>query len=143
MSPLLYWSMLILICGFAFRRGRRYERIGAAICLGGSAATLFVHALSRVDYVGIAQGDMAIDFAVLAGFVAIALRSDRFWPLWIAGFQLTSSTAHLMKAIDQSLIPQAYAAAERFWSYPILLILAVGCWRQYRRTQIPSGEASV
>ena len=94
--------MLILICGFAFRRGRRYERIGAAICLGGSAATLFVHALSRVDYVGIAQETWRSISPFWQDFVAIALRSDRFWPLWIAGFQLTSSTAHLMKAIDQS-----------------------------------------
>jgi len=133
MNP-IYWSILLLICGFAFQCGRKYERIGAALCLGGSALTLISHFLVRVDYIGIAQWDMAIDFAVLAGFVAIALRSDRFWPLWIAGFQLTSSVAHLLKAVDETLIPFAYAAAERFWSYPILLILAAGSWRQYRRT---------
>jgi hypothetical protein len=139
MNFILYWSMLVVICGFALSRGRRYERVAAAICLGGSILTLLVHALVGVDYVTVANGDMAVDFAVLAGFVAIALQSDRFWPLWIAGFQLTSSIAHLMKAVDETLIPQAYAAAERFWSYPILLFLALGTWRQYRRMQ---GEAA-
>src|SRR4051794_21150657 len=100
MSPVLYWLLLVLICGFAFQRGRRYERIAAGICLGGSIVTLLAHLVIGVDYVGVARTDMLVDFAVLAGFVVIALRSDRFWPLWIAGFQLTSSTAHLLKAVD-------------------------------------------
>lgn len=28
--------------------------------------------------------------------------------------------------------PIAYAAAERFWSYPTLVIIALGAWRQHR-----------
>ena len=34
---------------------------------------------------------MLVDLAVLAGFVTVALRSKRFWPLWVAGLQLTTS----------------------------------------------------
>jgi hypothetical protein len=41
--------------------------------------------------------------------------------------------SHLLKAIQPSLLPIAYAAAERFWSYPTLIIIAVGAWRQHRR----------
>jgi hypothetical protein len=41
--------------------------------------------------------------------------------------------AHILKAIDTSLFPIAYAAAGRLWSYPILLILVVGTWRNRRR----------
>ena len=74
-----------------------------------------------------------IDLAVLASFVFVALRSNRFWPLWVAGLQLTSSMAHVMKAIDDRLVPLAYGAAIAFWSYPILVILAIGTWRQHRR----------
>jgi hypothetical protein len=43
--------------------------------------------------------------------------------------------AHFMKAIDSDLFPQAYAAAGRFWGYPILLILAVGAYRTNMRTK--------
>ena len=39
----------------------------------------------------------------------------------------------MLKAIDSSLLPIAYAAALRFWSYPILIILAVGVWRSRHR----------
>ena len=65
--------------------------------------------------------------------MAIALVSSRFWPLWAAGFQLTVSMSHLMKAVDLDLLPKAYAAAAVFWSYPILLVIVVGTWRTNRR----------
>jgi hypothetical protein len=65
--------------------------------------------------------------------VTVALRSKRFWPLWVAGLQLTTSIGHLLKGVDQDLLPRAYGAALQFWSYPILLILAVGTYRCHRR----------
>ena len=76
---------------------------------------------------------MAVDLATLAAFVTLALSSRRFWPLWIAGLQLTASAAHALKLFDANLVPLAYAAAERFWSYPILLIIAIGAFRAHRR----------
>ena len=71
-------------------------------------------------YVHVEGGALAVDLAVLVAFIVVALHSDRFWPLWVAGLQLTTSIAHFLKAIDPHLIPQAYGLAVRFWSYPIL-----------------------
>jgi hypothetical protein len=88
-----------------------------------------------VRYSGVEFGLVLIDLAVLATFVFVALRSSSFWPLWVAGLQLTSSMAHLMKAVDFQLLPEAYGAAAALWSYPILIILAVGTWRHHRRMQ--------
>ena len=51
-------------------------------------------------YAHVEGGALLVDLAVLAAFVAVALRSDRFWPLWVAGLQLTTSVAHFLKAID-------------------------------------------
>ena len=31
--------------------------------------------------------------------------------------------SHVFKAVELDLMPQAYAAAARFWVYPILLII--------------------
>jgi len=133
MNPLLYWSILILSCGYAMFRGRADERMVAGVCIAASFISVAVLSPMSVRYSTIEEGEMAVDLVVLAVFLLVALRSDRFWPLWITGLQLTTTLAHMLKAVDFKLLPFAYGAAERFWSYPILVIIAVGAWRQRRR----------
>jgi hypothetical protein len=122
-----------LTCGYALTRGRSDERIVAVVCVVASVVTAFALSSWHQRYSGVETGELLVDLATLAAFVFVALRSDRFWPLWVAGLQLTTSMSHMLKAVDLGLVPQAYAAAEKFWSYPILLILAVGTWRGHRR----------
>ncbi len=141
MSPILFWTLLILTCGYAFYRGGRYERIVAVVCIIGSIATVAVNSPLSQMYMRVEGGALVVDIAVLAAFVGVALQSDRFWPLWVAGLQLTTSVAHFLKAIDPNLIPLAYGLAVRFWSYPILLILFVGAWRSHQR-RTRSGESA-
>ncbi|HEX6661670.1 MAG TPA: hypothetical protein VF067_07365 [Sphingomicrobium sp.] len=133
MSPTLYWTLLAISCGYALVCGRKYERLAAIICVLASIVSVLLRAPLHERYLGVEAGDLLVDLAVLGAFVAIALQSDRFWPLWVAGLQLTTSFSHFLRAIDPNLIPQAYAAAERFWSYPILVILLIGAWRSHRR----------
>ena len=133
MNPLLYWTILALCCGYALLRGRADERIAAGVCIVASVVSVIVLSPMAVRYASVETGELAVDLLVLSTFVAVALRSDRFWPLWIAGLQLTTTLAHILKAMSLDLLPFAYGAAERFWSYPILIVIAVGTWRQHRR----------
>ncbi|HVL78580.1 MAG TPA: hypothetical protein VM346_04755 [Sphingomicrobium sp.] len=133
MSPILYWTLLIFTCGYAFYRGGRYERLVALVCLAGTVATISVDTPLAERYVDFEGSVLMVDLFVLSAFVTIALYSDRFWPLWVAGLQLTTSIAHFLKAVQPDLIPQAYGIALRFWSYPILIILIVGTWRAHQR----------
>jgi hypothetical protein len=142
MSPILFWSLLALTCGYAFFRGGRYERIVAVVCIVGTIATVAVDSPLNRMYVHVESGALLVDLAVLAAFVVVALYSERFWPLWVAGLQLTTSVAHFLKAIDPHLIPQAYGLAVRLWSYPILLILAGGAWRNHNRKRMSSRSAN-
>lgn len=128
----IFWAVLLVTCGYALWRGRSDERIAAGVCLLATIATRFAVSPLSQRYSSLETGLLLIDALVLAAFVAIALRSARFWPLWVAGLQLTTSMSHLMKAIDADLLPRAYGAAAALWSYPILLILAVGTWRGQR-----------
>lgn len=130
----VYWSALLLICAFAFWRGHSDERVVAATCLLATLVQLFVVTPTLRRYSGVELGVLAVDLTVLAVFVGIALHSQRFWPLWVAGLQLTTVFGHILKAIQLSLLPYAYAGALRFWSYPILLILAIGTWRTHQRS---------
>ena len=128
LNPIIYIVMLAAVAVYAFLRGRSEERYAAAICILATVATRVAISPLADRYSGVEIG------VTLAGFVAIALRTDRYWPLWVAGLQLTTLVAHLLKAIQLDLLPHAYAAAGRFWVYPIFLIIVVGTWRSHRRT---------
>ena len=130
---LIFSALLFGSCGYAWFRGRTDERFAALTCITATLASAAVVSSFPTLYSGLELGILLIDIATLAAFVFIALRSERFWPLWVSGLQLTTSIAHLLKVIDPTLLPIAYSAAARMWSYPILIILAVGTWRGERR----------
>lgn len=130
----IFWAILLICCGYALWRGRKYERLAAVLFLAATVLSVGARMYLRAGYSVINAGEVAVDTAVLAALVAIALVSDRFWPLWAAGFQLVGSMAHVLKFIDVTFAPWGYAVAARFWSYPILLVLFIGVWRQHRRT---------
>lgn len=135
LNPLTYWIVIFLVAAYAFGRGRLDERLAVTICVLGSLATIWLSRSDSTYYSDIEAGILTVDVLALAGFIAVALRSARFWPLWVAGFQLTSVSSHFIKALHWSLIPQVYAAAERFWIYPIFLAIVVGTWRSHHRWQ--------
>lgn len=131
---LIYHALLFGACGYALIRGRTDARIVAAVFLVGDFATYALRSQAG-GYSSVETGVLIVDLLALLGFTYAALISDRFWPLWVSGLQLTTSMGHVLKAVDTSLLPLAYAASLRFWAYPILLILAVGTWRSQRRAR--------
>lgn len=134
---ILYYSLLFGTCGYALWRGKVDARIVAVTFLIGNYATIALRSHPEGGYSSLESGIFAVDVACFLAFTYAAIISDRFWPLWVSGLQLTTSFGHVLKLIDSSLLPLAYAAALRFWGYPILIILAVGVWRSRRR---PRGE---
>jgi hypothetical protein len=128
---LIYRVLMYGICGYALYRGKTDARIVAGVFLIGNLATLL---LRSSTYASVESSVFVIDVLAFLAFTYAALISDRFWPLWVSGLQLTTSLGHVFKLIDSHLLPLAYAAALRFWAYPILIILAVGTWRSHRRT---------
>ena len=132
-SKYFFWAFLFVTCGYALWRGRKYEQLSAAVFIAASIVSVLARTTGQARYLGVEHSDLVIDILVLIALVVIALRSDRFWPLWVAGLQLTITMSHLLKAIQPSLMPLAYATAERFWSFPILIILFIGAWRQHQR----------
>ena len=140
MTKFIFWTLLVVTCGYALWRGRKYEQLSALVFIAASVGSVVARSALQENYSAVARSDLAIDLLVLIALVGVALRSDRFWPLWVAGLQLTISLSHVLKAIQPDLLPLAYAAAERFWSYPTLIILFIGSWRQHQRRISEQGE---
>jgi hypothetical protein len=132
LSPQVYYALLFFVSIYAFLRGSADERIAAATCILATCATNLVYS-PRGSYVDVGIGVLLVDIGALSAFTVIALRSDRFWPLWVAGLQLTTVVAHVLKSMQLDLMPQSYAAAARFWVYPIFLLIVVGTFRGARR----------
>lgn len=124
---------LPLVTLYAFLRGSRDEQYVGIICIIGALATTLVLSPHAERFQSVEMSVIAVDLAVFAGFLIVALRSERFWPLWVAGLQLTALMGHFLKGIDNHLLPRAYGIALGFWAYPIVFILAVGTWRSHQR----------
>lgn len=131
----IFNALLFGACGYAFFKGSRDARIVAIVCIVASFATWALTRPVATSYSSVETGVLIVDLLTLVAFTFVALTSDRFWPLWISGLQMTTSLGHLLKEIQSDLLPLAYATALRFWSYPILIILTVAVWRSQRRPQ--------
>lgn len=133
MLPALYWTLLFAITLYAFLKGTSEHRLAAAGCVAATLATRLLRSPGAEKYSDMEFGVLAVDVSLFTLFLIIALRSQRFWPLWIAGFHLVTVAAHAIKAMKIDLIPTAYALAVQFWSYPVLLCIGVAVWRAQRR----------
>ena len=135
---ILFDLLLFASCGYALLCGRQDARIVAGVCIAANFASYAM--VSRYQH--IEYGVLAIDLLTFSAFTLVALRSDRFWPLWVSGLQLTTMLGHVLRAVELQMVPIAYAVSLRAWSYPILLILAVGTWRSRHRLRTGSPGTS-
>ena len=131
MAPNIFRILLVLVVLYAFLKGGREERFAGALCLAGAILSKVAVSPLAERYGEMEMGVLLVDVSLFVGFVAIALRSERFWPLWIAGLQLTTIVGHFLKIVNDELFYRSYGAAIGVWSYPILLILLIGTWRSY------------
>ena len=125
----LFNLLLLTVVALTWWRGRFDERAAAIICVVGTFMTIFLVEGMDTRFRSVDLSIFLVDLLVLSGFVALALRSDRFWPMWVAGLQLTATSVHLLKIVNPDLMRFVYGAALAFWSYPILLLIAAGTLR--------------
>jgi hypothetical protein len=121
--------LLAIVVVLARQRGRTDEQLAAYTCVGGAILTIVAAPAYPVRFADFHLTHFLVDLGVLSSFTIIALRSTRFWPMWVAGFQLVATSVHLLKLLSPELMGLVFGAALAFWSYPILLLIAVGAWR--------------
>jgi hypothetical protein len=129
MRVLLFYLLLGSVVAIAFWRGRTDERLAAGTCVIGTLLTVAAGDAVHVRFATFDELAFLVDVGVFLAFLAIALRSDRFWPLWVAGLQLNAPIVHLLQLIAPGLIPFVLGVALAFWSYPILLLIGIGALR--------------
>ncbi|MGB5723935.1 MAG: hypothetical protein WBM39_05925 [Parasphingorhabdus sp.] len=104
-----------------------------AIFIAGFVMTIIATAPSDETYMHPEVGVLMVDSVMLSAFLALALRAERYWTLWICAMQVIQVLSHIPKMIIPELLPQAYYVIVAFWAYPMLLVLAIGTYRHRRR----------
>ena len=127
----LYYAFAFLCSGYVALRGAAPDRVGAAVILVGSA--LSTAAMSGGRYASVEFGVFLVDLAALVAFLALSLRAERLWPLWVTALQIIGTAGHAVKLVDAEVLRVAYAFAMAFWSYPMWLLLVLGTWNHQRR----------
>lgn len=130
-----FFVALLVSCSvYAFVAGGAPERIGAAVYALSCVATHAVLEVYQVNWRFLDVGVFIIDVATLAFFCVLALRVDRFWPMWVSGLLGLGVLAHFARWYAGSDIGWwPYAVSLTIWSYPILAIIAAGTLNHQRR----------
>jgi hypothetical protein len=112
-------------CTYAIRCGGAPERIAGWVILATVVADPLLHVVLQPRFREVDPTHVIIDVARFAGLAAVALRANRYWPIWLSAFQLLALGAHLAKAMDLAIHPVIYGAMQAMWSYGILIGLIV------------------
>lgn len=107
----MIWAVAIVGAALSWRLGGRPERLAALVLVAGYLATLLLQPWSI-------NAVVAIDTAVAAGFVILAMSYRRWWLLFASASTLLVITAHLTVLMDPAIYWRAYIA---YQSVPTLL----------------------
>lgn len=118
-------------CGYALLRGDPSAKVVATtVILGSLLSAVLIEQTSEL-WQGSEPGIFVIDGIMLVIFVAIMIKSDRFWPIWTTAAQLLSVLAHMGPLLRNAHIAVPFAVSEQLWSWFILAQLAYVTWQRY------------
>jgi len=122
----IYGLSLIICCGYVVYRGHHPEYAGVIFVSIATFSTLFVDQTFGQTELGLGVGIFVVDLLALAALIGLAIKSDRFWPIWVAAFYLLAFLIHATMLVAPEIPTWAFATAAHFWVYPMLLALAIG-----------------
>ncbi len=109
------------------------------------AATLLAMQLSTLAYLAVLDrnplreevepGLFMIEVVVTVVLVTVALRANRMYTLWIAGFQIIALMAHFARELANQISPIAYVMMYVGPSYLQIITLGLGIWLHHQRVQ--------
>ena len=137
-----HFLILLVVCTlYALWAGGAPERIGAAIYAASVAITHVLRAYNVQRWGGVDLGEFTVDVVTFVIFIIIALRANRFWPLWVSALLGLGVLGHLGRLVGPDFW-WAYAVVLTIWSYPIVLLFALGAFLHRRRLSLHGVDSS-
>jgi hypothetical protein len=119
------------VLALALWRGGWPERLASGGMVVDSIASALVQ--NTHDWSQTQWADLAVDVVYLGVLLWLALRSNRFWPMWAAAFQVLSVVIYVARMADRTVGARAPYNAVVILSYLILVAIAVGTFGVWRR----------
>ena len=138
---LVFVALLAACCLYAWWGGGAPERIGAAIFAIGSVLS-HIAAAHAQRFHSLEDGIIAVDIAAFLAFLALSMRANRFWTLWVTGLLGVGIVGHLAMMASPHILPYAYRFVLSAWSYPMLALIALGTWQHRKRMRLFGADSS-
>lgn len=121
--PIVYGLLMWAVTIYAFRRGDGEQRLAAVIVMANSYITPLLLSPLATRYRAVEVPVAELDAVMTALLFAIALKSRRFWPLWLTALSAMVVLSHFLPNLPGNL-PFIYYNAAVLWSYPMWIVLA-------------------
>jgi hypothetical protein len=110
----LVWTLLLLCNAYAVHSGGTTGRIGAALNIGATVATLYAQRLGPWSQTHVPV--LIIDLLLMVAFYMLALKSRVYWPIWAAGFHLITVAGHAATMIMPDFRSSVYYHFNGMWA---------------------------
>ncbi|MDB5690794.1 MAG: hypothetical protein JWL91_2670 [Sphingomonas bacterium] len=118
---------------YALWKGGWSERTAILVLAAAFTATPFVASSYWHPFRHLEVGVFAISCTSFLLLLVIALRSDKFWPLWLVAIQAQVVLSHIAPLFGQQQINSwTYHKANMLWSYLQLFLIAAATWEHQR-----------
>ena len=139
---ILFSALLVVSSGYAFVKGGRPEQIGAATLLGGAGLSVLAASPAIHRFENVETGILLTDLAILGIFLWLSLRSNRFWPMWVAAMladlSIGEQSQHLHQTHPASTPDGTPCSPFRRWLYERRMTLARAVQAAQRGHVVPT-----
>lgn len=87
----------------------------------------------RPDFVFLDYGLFFVDAVLLAIFISVALRANRWWPIWVASLQIIPVTGHFIKLLDIDGLSVVYWGMLDIPDYSQIVVILMGIHTHQKR----------
>jgi len=125
--------VLVGVCFYAFWRGGTPERLAGLAGLVAAAATIIVNLRTEAGSERLEVEVLIVDLVLLVFLVWLAVKANRFWPLWMTAAHGIAIAVHLAKAATPEIDWPVYTFFSKGSALAVLAILWLGTLRHRRR----------
>jgi hypothetical protein len=130
-----FTAAFIACLGYAIYAGGKPERTAMLAQLVAFLLSLAAISFGSIPVRGLPIGLALVDFALALALSLLAMKANRLWPIVLAGMQVATIFAHFARLMAFPLPAAGYIIFVQFWSWPMLMVTAVGIYKHQSRTR--------